>query len=233
MLGFVRENHGLFLSEIKRHKTKNEFERLMLIDNSLKFLEDSITKYEMEKMNHLVIILSESMSNLLLNIVNSYEEYIKVAKNNVKDISNINSDTNELNSEIAFMNTALLQVEHNVDGVHGTKLVSYEKEKEALQEEALNLSRSFKDNTENIDKEIFTKARKLKRDINLLVEETKGTAFEIFFIKEVIMILNKYRGEDDAFDLMIVSLEESYQNEKFNASIFKAKEIIEMYGIKE
>lgn len=233
LLKFIHKNHSLFVSEIKRHKTDDEFERLMLIENALRSLEDVITKFEREKMNQFTIRLPESMSNILLNIINSYDEYIKVVKKNVSDISNINSKTNEINNEIALMNTGLLQIEQNLNGIHGTLKDLYEKEKNNLQNNVSILRKDFRNNTEKIDESIFKEAREIKKKIDLLVEKTKGSSFEFFFLKEVLMILNKYRGDSDEFDLMVVSLEESYKNEKINASIRKAKEIIEMYGIKE
>jgi len=233
LLKFIHTNNGLFVSEIKRHKTENEFERLTSIDNSLKIFEDSITKFEREKMNQFNIMVAEGMSNLLLNIINSYEEYISVVNKNVGDISNINSKTNDLNDEIALMNTGLLQIEQNISGINGNIFDIFETEKNILQEKVFVLRRSFKDNTENIKKETFSAAKKIKDKIDNLSSETKGIEFEFFFLREIIMILNKYRGENDAFDLMVVSLEESYKKEEINNALRKSKEIVEMYGIKE
>jgi|GEM_PF-2363223 len=232
-IDFIEENNGLFISEIKRHKLKDEKERITRIDDVYKNFKVSVAKYEHEKMNTYVKQTPQGAANLFLNIIHSYEDYIHVVRKNVKDISEINYKTNDMNNEIALMNTGLLQIEYNIRKVNGNIKDIFEKRKDILQDKVFELRRRFKNNTTIIEKESFQEVYKLKNEIDALVSETKGIAFEIFFIKEAILFINKYKGLDDKFDMMVISIENSFKDDKINDSLRKIKELLEIYGIKE
>ena len=199
----------------------------------IKIFASVITKYEREKMNKYVRYTPQGIANLFLNIIHAYEEYVNVVEKNVKDISEINDKTNDMNSEIAIMNTGLLQVEYNLKKISGNLKDIYEKEKDNLQEKVSKLRVHFKNNTNIIEKEAFEEVYNLKEEIDDLISKTKGIAFEIFFLKEGILFINKYRGLDDKFDMMAISVETSFQEEKINDALRKMKELVEIYGIKE
>lgn len=232
LLTFVKENHGLFTSEIKRHKLPDERNRLLMIESSLEAFEASINKYEREKISRLNKHSPHGVHNLLLGIVHEYKNYNKVVSQNVADISKVNSSTNDINKEIALMNTLLLQVEYNINSLHGLLRDNYELEKEELQNKVSLLRENFKNNTKEIDKKSFEIANKIKNKIEDLVSRTKGSEFEIFFLKESILFLNRYKGMNREYDEMLDSINESYEEERFNEALRKTKEIIEIYGIK-
>ncbi len=232
LLKFVRENNGLFISEIKRHHIEDEKNRLLLVGSALQNFEISYTKYEREKLNQFSKYSPQGIASLLLDIFREYKEYIRIVKENVVDISLVNESTNEINNDIATMNTSLLQIEYNLSKLHGTLRENYSKQKEYIQEKVLKLKSTFKNNTKKIDKETFKETFKLNEEINELVDLTKASAFEIFFIKETIMFLNKHKGNDSKYDLLLDSINKSYNEEKFSDALRKSKEIIEIYNVK-
>ena len=133
LLKYVRENHGLFISEIKRHKIDNEESRLMMIEAALENFENSINNYERAKMDKIEKYSPQQLSNLFLKVINEYKEYTSIVRDNVYDISKVNSTTNVVNEQIALMNTGLLQIEYNINSLHGTLRDNFNTKKEEIQ----------------------------------------------------------------------------------------------------
>ncbi len=232
LLKFVKDNHGLFTSEIRRHRLQNEQARLLYVESAYSEFESTINKFELDKMNQHNKHAPDGIHNLLMQTIRAYDNYIKVVTDNVRDISEVNATTNEVNNVIAKMNTSLLQVEHNISSLDGLYREQYEKEKELLQAKVKILRDNFKENTQTIDDKAYKIIKKITNQVEELVEKSKGAAFELFFLKETIMYINRFKGTNDNLDLMIDSVSESFNDEKYTESLRKAKEIIEIYGIK-
>ncbi len=232
LLNFVKSNHGMIISEIKRHRLQNEQTRLLYVDGALGELEDSINKFEMEKLNQLNKHAPHGIHRLLMNTIVSYQNYIKVVIDNVRDISQVNESTNEVNNIIAKMNTSLLQVEYNINSLDGLYREQFEKDKEKLQAKVKILRDSFRENTKIVDNKSYEIINKITKQVEELVERSKGAAFEVSFLKETIMYINRFKGSNNKLDLMIESVSESFNDEKYSEALRKAKEIIEIYGIK-
>ncbi len=232
ILNFVNENHGMFVSEIKRHRLNDEQTRLVYVDSAHTNLLENIKKYEYKKMDKFVQVTPSGINQLLMNVIHSYVEYIKVVSENVRDISEVNASTNDINMVIAGMNTSLLQVEYNIISLRGHQKDNLEKEKEALQRDVQKLREHFRDNTSIIGSDAQKIVSKIKQKVDDLVNKSRGTAFEVFFLKETILYINRFKGTNDKLDLMIESVTESYNDEKYTDALRKAKEIIEIYGIK-
>ncbi len=232
LMNFVRENNGLFVSEIKRHKLDDERKMLLAIENSLQNFELAYTKYEREKLSKFHKYSPQGLANLLLSVMHEYTEYINILKNNVYGISKVNESTNEINEEIALMNTSLLQIEYNITTLHGVLRDNYIKQKEEFQNKVSELRAIFKNNTNEINEKTFKFVLNLKDEISDLADQTRASAFEIFFLKESIMFLNRFSGSDDKFDEMLSSINNSYGEEKYTETLRKIKEIIEIYNVK-
>ncbi len=232
LLEFVRNNHGLFISEIKRHKLSDEQTRLIYVDSALTNFEEMITKFEREKMNQLNKHAPSGIHSLLMNIIRSYEEYINVVVKNVKDISEVNELTNEVNNIIAKMNTLLLQVEYNINSLDGIQKDYLERKKEKLQDKVSLLREAFKNNTKSIDSKSYQIVDRVMEKVENLTEASRGAAFINFFLKETIMFLNRFQGKNSDFDAMLQSVKNSFAEERYSESLRKAKELIEIYGIK-
>ncbi len=232
LLLFIKENHMMFISEIKRHRLNDEQTRLQYVQNAYSILEDKITKYEYKKMDKFVKETPEGINALLMDVVHHYKNYIDVVFQNVKDISEVNASTNDINMEIARMNTALLQVEYNIISLRGHQKDNLEKEKEALQKKVKQLRDHFRDNTSHINENAQKAVQSTKEKVDDLVNKSRGTAFEIYFLKETLLYINRFKGNEDKMDLMIESANDSYNDEKYTEALRKAKEIIDIYGIK-
>lgn len=229
---FVNQNHPLFLSEIKRHHTANEEDRLKAIDFAYTDFKNAVTKYERESSSEVEIKVPENVANLILKIIQKYKEYTTTVSENVQDISEVNSTTNKINLEIGMMNTGLLQVEFNISNITGTIKETLEKHKEELQDKLIILRDKFKNNTDEIDDDAFLYSKKLAKQISGLIEETKGITFEIFFLEKTILYLNRWRGKDAKFDKLLKHINDLFLEEKFSESLRNCKEIIEIYGIR-
>ncbi len=232
LLKFVKDNHGLFTSEIRRHRLQNEQTRLLYVEDAYKEFEEAINKYELEKLNQFNKHAPDGIHQLFMNTIRAYDAYIIVVLDNVRDISEVNASTNEVNMIIAKMNTSLLQVEHNIKSIDGLYREQFEKEKEELQNKVKILRDNFKENTRLVDNKSYEIINKITKQVDDLVEKSKGAAFKLFFLKESIMYLNRFKGTNKNLDLMIESVSESFNEEKHTESLRKVKEIIEIYGIK-
>lgn len=232
LLEFIRENNGLFISEIKRHKISDETNRIMAISSALSVFEKAVDKYDKEQASKFHVHAPQGISNLILEVVYAYQNYIKVVEANVIDINSVNDATNKVNKEISDMNAMLLQAELNISILNGMFREEYEKEKIELQRKVELLWIKFKENTEEVPENVFGSIAKFKERIAKLVSLSRGKAFEYFFTKETILFLNKYKGTNAKFDDILNSINESFYNEKYNEALRKAKEVIEIYGIK-
>lgn len=229
---FIRENNGLFISEIKRHKIPDEKQRILAITDALQKFEIAINKYEREQQAQFNVHTPSGVSNLILDGVYAYQQYIKIVGENIKDINQVNDATNRVNEEIAEMNTLLLQAEYNVNSLTGMFKEKFNAEKEALQEQVELLWIKFKSNIDFVEASTFDSIAKFKKKIKKLVSKTRGKAFELYFAKETILFLNKYKGTNKKFDDLLNSINDSFLNEKYNDALRKSKEVIEIYGIK-
>ncbi len=232
LLEFAKSNQGMFESEIKRHRLQDEQARLLYVQQAYSDLEASINKYSLDKLDMVNKHAPAGIHHLLMQAINYYKTYIDVVTQNVKDISEVNASTNDVNMMIARMNTLLLQVEYNIGSLEGLHRDAFEKEKETLQTKVKELRDFFKDNTRIVDDKAIEIVNKVRNRVDKLVVKSKGVAFEIYFIKETIMYLNRFKGSNKKLDLMIESVAESYGDEKYTEALRKAKEIIEIYGIK-
>ncbi len=231
LLEHVKLNHGMFVSEVKRHRLEDEQVRLLFIDQAFTEFEDSIIKFEREKMNQINKHSPQGIHKLLMDTINKYLNYINVVSDKVKDISAVNASTNRMNLLIAQMNTSLLQVEYNIISLTGIQKEKFNNEKEELQEQVQSLRSYFKNNTTTVDEKSFEIVNKTKVLVEELVERSRGIAFETYFLKEIIMYLNRFRGSNKTLDLMIENVSEAYNAEKYKEALRKSKEIIEIYGI--
>ncbi len=231
-LTFIRENNGLFISEIKRHSLPDEKQRILAITDALQKFEAAIHNYDREKQAQFNVHSPSGVSNLILNSVYGYQEYIKVVGDNIKDINQVNDATNRVNEEIAEMNTMLLQAEYNINSLTGMFREKFDAEKETLQKKVEILWKKFKSNTDFVEESTFELIAKFKSKIQKLVSETRGKAFELYFARETILFLNKYKGTNHKFDDMLNSINDSFINEKYSDALRKSKEVIEIYGIK-
>ncbi len=232
ILEFVRSNHGMFVAEIKRHRLEDEQRRLLLIQSGVDEFYFSVSKYTQHLSDDIEKNTPEDIHKLLMNVVECYEKYINVTRESVQDISEVNDSTNEINTIIAKMNTSLLQVEYNVISLHGILKSNIEHEKDEIQEKVKHLRELFKNNTDTIDSKTREIVNKIKNRVDQLVEKSRGAAFEFFFIKETIMYINRFKGSDQKLDILIESLVESFDEQNYTEALRKAKEIIEIYGIK-
>ncbi len=232
LLGTIANNHGLFVSEIKRHRLENEHERLLYIQTAFESFHNAVSQYEVAKNNNENKLSPAKIHLLLMEVIYKYQNYISVTKKNVQDISQVNESTNKMNMDIARMNTALLQVEYNIIPLSGILHDQLEKEKVELQHMVKGLRDLFKDNTNVIDDKTREHVNEIKNNVDQLVEKTRGAAFEIFFIKETIMYINRFKGSDIKLDMLIKSLVTSFDDEDYTSALRKAKEIIEIYGMK-
>ncbi len=232
LLKFVKENHGMFTSEIRRHRLQNEQARLLYVESAYSEFEETINKFELEKMNQINKHAPDGIHRLLMGTIDAYKQYIKVVLDNVSDISEVNASTNDVNNKIARMNTLLLQVEYNIKSLEWLYREQFEKEKESIQDKVKVLRENFKDNTRIVDQKAYEIVDKIMKEVEALVEKSKGAAFELFFLKETIMYINRYKGNNTKLDIMIDSVTESFNDEKYSEALRKAKEIIEIYGIK-
>ncbi|NQX83405.1 MAG: hypothetical protein HRS50_01660, partial [Mycoplasmataceae bacterium] len=126
----------------------------------------------------------------------------------------------------------LLRIEYNISSLYGISKNNFEKSKDELQVEVSKLRNNFENNTKKVDEKSYENAYNIRKKVNYLVEKTKGSAFEFFFLKETIMFLNRYKGSNEKYDQMLDSISESFNEEKYTESLRKAKEAIEIYGIK-
>ncbi len=232
LLEFVKSNHGMFVAEIKRHRLEDEQRRLLLIQQGVDDFYDSVSKYERDQASQLDKHAPSGIHRLLMDVVSCYVNYINVTHESVQDISEVNESTNEINTIIAKMNTSLLQVEYNVISLHGILKSNLENEKDEIQEKVKHLRELFKNNTDTIDEKTREIVNKIKNSVDQLVEKSRGIAFEFFFIKETIMYINRFKGSDPKLDILIESLVESFDEQNYTEALRKAKEIIEIYGIK-
>ncbi len=232
LLEHVKLNHGMFVSEVKRHRLEDEQVRLLLIDQAFEEFEDSIIKFEREKMNQIDRHAPEGIHRLLMDTINKYLNYIEVVSSKVRDISEVNASTNKMNLLIAQMNTSLLQVEYNIISLTGIQKEKFDSKKEKLQAKVQSLRTIFKNNTTTVDDKSFDIVNETKVKVEELVEKSRGIAFETFFLKEIIMYLNRFRGSNKTLDLMIENVSDEYNAEKYKEALRKSKEIIEIYGIK-
>ncbi len=231
LLEHVKLNHGMFVSEVKRHRLEDEQYRLLFIDQAYTEFEDSIIKFEREKMNQINKHSPEGIHRLLMDTINKYLNYIEVVSSKVRDISEVNASTNRMNLLIAQMNTSLLQVEYNIISLTGIQKEKFNNEKEELQDKVQNLRAFFKNNTTTVDEKSFDIVNETKELVEELVDRSRGIAFETYFLKEIIMYLNRFRGSNKALDLMIENVSDAYNAEKYKEALRKSKEIIEIYGI--
>ncbi len=229
---FVAKNHGLFTSEIKRHVLNNETERLLFVEKAEEKFMASSLKYEKVKSSPNNEMTPSKIHELFMKTIDQFETYTRVAFENVKDISVVNSSTNEMNDKIANMNLLLLQIEHNISTMEGATRNDFEKKKENIQLKVQRLREHFQENTKAITKEGFEAVEKLENKINSLVSQTRGVSFSIYFLQETILYINKFKGENDRIDPLIDSMQDSFKNERYIESLRKAKEIIDIYGIK-
>ncbi len=232
LLEYVKNNHVLFVSEIKRHRLEDEQTRLMFLEDYKDSFDDAVTKYEREKISQIDKLPPADVNRLFVGVLDAYIAYINVAKDKVKDISKVNESTNEINMLIAKMNTSLLQVEHNIVTIKGRLRNEFEYKKSELQSDVMNLRNRFINNTEAINEEEREIVNKIKNKVDDLVDETRSKAFEIYFIREAILYINRYKGHDIKMDYLIDSLTEKFNDENYSEALRKAKEIIDIYGIK-
>lgn len=232
LLKFVTENNGLFISEIRRYNVNGEKNRLININEYYDLFINSINKYEKEKMAHINESSPSRVNKKIMDSIYSYEKYIDIVEKNVKDISVVNSKTNDINIKLARMNTLLLQSELNINLLSTSLRDRFNVKKDELQLDVSKLRDNFKENIILPSGKLSEQIQILNKDINILVEETKGTAYEIFFIKESIMMLNAHRGLNPKYDEMMNLLSRSFYEEKITESLRRIKEIIEIYGIK-
>ncbi len=232
LLEYVSRNHSIFTSEIRRHMLEDEETRLLYVNRAQDELVDTVANYEREIKNISARRTPASIHGLLVDVIHAYERYVEVLIDNVKDISSVNSSTNDINIKIAKMNVSLLQVEYNISSLKGVRRTTFEKEKEALQSDVRTLRNHFQDNTEKISDDVNKAVEKVGNKVEELVSKARGASFEHAFIKETILYINRYKGNDDRMDDLIESMKESFENERFTETLRKAKEIIEIYGIK-
>ncbi len=232
LLEHIKENHSLYISEVKRHRLSNEQKRLLLIESAYESFEDTIKKYEWEKMNKVVKHSPSGVHKLLMDTANAYEYYVKVVTDNIQDISVVNSSTNEINKQIAQMNTHLLQIEHNIKPMGGVRRDEFENEKNEIQRKVALLRENFKNNVKVVDEKSFLITRKVMDEVIDLTLRTKGAAFEHYFLKETIMYLNRFKGSNPKFDILLDAVKDSFNDEKYVEALRRAKELVEIYGIK-
>ncbi len=232
LIEFISKNHPLFTSEIKRHVLNNETERLLFVEKAEERFMDASMDYEKIKSEVANINSPSTIHELFMKVIYEFENYTKVTAENVKDISLVNSSTNDMNVKVANMNLYLLQVEHNISTMKGTTRSDFEKRKENVQIKVQKLREHFQTNTKAITKEDFKSVEKLEDSIKSLMSETRGVSFSIYFLQETILYINRFKGENDKIDPLIDSMQESFHNERYVESLRKAKEIIDIYGIK-
>ncbi len=231
LLEHIKLNHGMFVSEVKRHRLEDEQVRLLMIDQAFNDFEDSIIRFEREKLNQIDKHAPEGIHRLLMDTINKYSNYIDVVSSKVKDISEVNASTNKMNLMVAKMNTLLLQVEYNIISLSGIQKEKFDSEKEELQNKVQNIRKIFKDNTTTVDEKSFDIVNEIQKSVEDLVDKSRGVAFEIYFLKEVVMYLNRFRGSNKTLDLMIENVSDEFNAEKYKEALRKSKEIIEIYGI--
>lgn len=232
LLEYIDENYGLFVSEIKRHKLMNEQTRLLAVDKIFNEFKNIFNSYDLNYISKEKIIPS-NLHKSLISVIFKYEEYVQIVNDNIEDVSKINKTTNKISSDIAMMNTHLLQIEYNINSFQGVSLrEKMENEKNILQGQVSEIRKFIIKNAKINDLRIQDKILKLIMEINDLMNRSKGISFEANFIENTIMFLNRYRGDNIGFNNMLDSIKESYKNDDYSESLRKSKELIEIYGIK-
>lgn len=232
LLYFVNENNGLYVSEIKRYKLDDERERLIEISKAREEFKKIVDKFERLKLMKVKSYTPTAISNIILEIIYKYQGYVNAVERNINDINIVNDATNKINIEIGSMNSLLLQVEYNISSLTGMFREKYENEKDHLQDYVEKLWERFKTNTDEIEEATFEKLKNFKQRILNLVSETNGKSFELFFTKETILFLNKYRGVNIKIDDILDKINDFFLEEKYSESLRLSKEMIEIYGIK-
>lgn len=232
LFAYAAENNNLFISEISRHRLPDETPRKKAIQIEFNKLESTLKNYEISRLQEKVPLQPTQLNLNLMKVVYQYREYINVVERCVSDISMVNASTDLVNTQIAKMNTKLLQVEYNIVTLTGIHRSEFEKKKEELQNEVSRIRITFKDNTKEIDELSHKYIDKIDAKINDLVSESKSASYEVFFLKETILYLNRFKGRDISLDTYIEEVSESFNEQKYKDTLRKTKELIDIYGIK-
>lgn len=233
IFNFVNKNHSLIINEIKRHNILDEPQKLRDIDDAIINLKSINSKFEKEKVSNYSNNTPRYLAYLLMYVIEKYMIYRNVTINNVGDITKINNSTNDINDKVSNMNTMLLQIEFDANSLQDTYKKQFEKQKNKLQDKVINLKNNYKNNTKQVNDGVFDVVEELKKDIENLSEEAIGLSLKTFFVKETLLFLNRYRGENLSLDKLLSEIEQTFLDGEISMAIRKSKELIEMYGIKE
>ncbi|BDU67449.1 MAG: hypothetical protein TYPL_1020 [Candidatus Tyloplasma litorale] len=229
---YVEENNSLFLEEIKKQRFANQEE----IFNEMDILKEEFNKKYI-KFNKMISIEKNEfdwikLQIFLLETIISFKKYKDFLKEKLKDISQINSINNMVNKKILNMNIFLLKIEFNISKLDGILKEELEKKYKLLEGNFYLIREKFKNNKRFLNKNEISLINELYFNIEELLSISISNSFEIFFIEECIIFLNRYKGNNFKLDEKLDLIYLKFKNEKYSESLKKIKEVINFYGIK-
>ncbi|RKX65129.1 MAG: hypothetical protein DRP42_05270 [Tenericutes bacterium] len=212
---FMREfdvMNDRFVTELLKYNYESKQESIDKITINAKQVKNFYSDFKKTKLETLKIHTPTEILFALSKVIEKYKQYSTYLEKNIDKVDVIINLSNEFNSKLALLNTALLNCEYKLNKLPNTFEIKYKSNLEYSLSKTNGLIHLYKNTNVKPTTKHIEELKILVREIENIERRISTDLFFNELVKTLILILNRYRIESKIIEKYLVDVELLYHN---------------------